>query len=156
MFDAFNRVSKNSSLDGQFYYRTVLSDFVPSPCRAPRRDSLVVFPGLGFESCCSRTCIACKGFTETNRRRYTGQQPATKSARGPDSKARINRWSTESFVPSAVEIGFALCVRARIRSEQWLTMRRIAREAVGFQGDRNVGILFCPASTRPAVRPAPC
>ena len=31
-----------------------------------------------------------------------------------------------------------------------------ARGAVCFQGDRNVGTLFCPASPRPAVRPAPC
>ena len=30
------------------------------------------------------------------------------------------------------------------------------RGAVGFQGDRNVGTLFCPASPHPAVRPAPC
>ena len=27
-----------------------------------------------------------KGFTEINRRRYTSQNPATKSARGPDDK----------------------------------------------------------------------
>ena len=42
----------------------------------------------------SRTCIAGKGFTETNRRRYTAQQPATKSARGSAVKPVINRWST--------------------------------------------------------------
>ena len=35
-----------------------------------------------------------KGFTETNSRRYTGQQPATKSARGPAVKPLVNRGST--------------------------------------------------------------
>ena len=33
-------------------------------------------------------------FTETNSRRYTGQQPATKSARGPAVKPLVNRAST--------------------------------------------------------------
>ena len=32
-----------------------------------------------------------EGFTETNKRRYTGQQPAKKSARGPGDKPLINR-----------------------------------------------------------------
>ena len=45
---------------------------------------------------------------------------------------------------------------AKSRSEQLFTVRWRARGAVGFQGHRNVGTLFCPASPRPAVRPAPC
>ena len=67
----------------------------------------------------------------------------------------INRGSTGRFVPSTVYIGFPLFVLAKRRSEQLLTLRWKARGAVGFQGDRNVGTLFCPASPRPAVRPAP-
>ena len=68
----------------------------------------------------------------------------------------INRGSTGRFVPSTVYIGFPLFVLAKSRSEQLFTVRWRARGAVGFQGHRNVGTLFCPASPRPAVRPAPC
>ena len=111
-------------------------------------------------SLCSRTYLAWKGFTETNRRRYTGQQPATKSARGLGEKQRINRWinrlSTADFVCPSVYIGFPLFVLAKRRSEQLFTVRWRAWGAVGFQGDRNVGTLFCPASRRPAVCPSPC
>ena len=39
----------------------------------------------------SRTGLAWKGFTETNGRRYTGQQPGTKSAFRPADKPAINR-----------------------------------------------------------------
>ena len=45
---------------------------------------------------------------------------------------------------------------AKRRSKQLFTLRWRARGAVGFQRDRNVGTLVCPASPRPAVRPAPC
>ena len=45
---------------------------------------------------------------------------------------------------------------AERRSEQLFTVRWRARGAVGFQGDRNVGTLLCPASPRFAVRSAPC
>ena len=45
---------------------------------------------------------------------------------------------------------------AKRRSEELFTVRWEARGAVGFQGDRNDGTLFCPASPRPAVRLAPC
>ena len=68
----------------------------------------------------------------------------------------INWWSTERLVPSAVFIGFPLVFLAKTHSEQLFTVRLRARGAVCFQGDRNVGTLFCPASRRPAVRPAPC
>ena len=50
----------------------------------------------------SRTCLACRGFTETNRRRHIGQQPGTKSASRPASKPRMNRLSTAGFVPPSV------------------------------------------------------
>ena len=68
----------------------------------------------------------------------------------------INRWSTGRFVPPPFYIGFPLFVLAKRRSEQFFTVRWRARGAVGFKGHRNVGTLFCPASPRPAVRPAPC
>ena len=53
-------------------------------------------------------------------------------------------------------LGFPLFVLAKICSEQLFTVRWKAKGAAGFQGDRNVGTLFCPASPRPAVRSAPC
>ena len=109
--------------------------------------------GVG-QSLFSRTCLAWKGFTETNRRRYTGQQSATKSARGLGDKPRINRLSIGRFVPSAVYIEFPLFVFAKRRSEQLFTARWRAREAVGFQGDRNVRHLVLP-SVAPPRRP-PC
>ena len=99
-------------------------------------------------------------FIETNRRRYTDQQPAKKSARSPDDKSRINwsinRWSTELFVPLAVYIAFPLFVLPKRRFEQFFKVRSRAREALGFKVDRNFNTLFCPASPCPAVRPAPC
>ena len=49
-----------------------------------------------------------------------------------------------------------LFVLVKGRPQQFFTVRWRARGAVGFQGDRNVGTLFCSASPRLAVRPAPC
>ena len=68
----------------------------------------------------------------------------------------MNRGSTRRFVPPPVSIGFSLFVLAKKRLRQFLTVRWSARGAIGFRSNRNVGILFCPASHRPAVRPAPC
>ena len=79
-----------------------------------------------------------------------------KSGRGPSDKLRIDRWSIGRFVPPLVYIGFPLFVLAKKRPGQFFTVRWRARGAVGSQGDRNVGILFCSASPHPAVRPAPC
>ena len=50
----------------------------------------VVNRGLYFSNC-SLTCLAWKGFTETNKRRYTGQQPGTKSAFRPADLPRLHR-----------------------------------------------------------------
>ena len=63
-----------------------------------------------------------KEFTETNRRRYTGQQPAKKDARGPGNKPQINCGSTGRFVPSTVNIGFLLFALAKKHSEQLFTV----------------------------------
>ena len=94
-----------------------------------------------------------KRFTETNRRRYSGQQPGTKSARGPADKPRMNRLSTAGFVPPSVYIGFPLFVLAKRRSGQLSTIPWRARGTVGFLATRPVGILFCPALLRPAAPP---
>ena len=56
--------------------------------------------------------MARKGLTGTKKRRYTAQQPGTKSARGPADKPRINCGSTANFV----YIGFRLFVLMERRS----------------------------------------
>ena len=93
-----------------------------------------------------------KGFTGTNSRRFTGQQPATKSARGPAVKPRVNRSSTGLFVPPPVYIGFPLFGLAKRHSEQLFLVPWRARGSVAFRADRDVGTLVCPSSPRPTVR----
>ena len=73
-----------------------------------------------------------KKFTETGGRRYTCQQPATKSARGPDDKLQVNPWSTRRFFPPPVKVGFPLFVRAKRCPGQVVTVHWGARGAVGF------------------------
>ena len=68
----------------------------------------------------------------------------------------VNCLSTACFVPPPVYIGFPLSVLAKRRPGQLFMVPWRARGTFGFQGDQNVGTLFCPASPRPAVRPAPC
>ena len=48
----------------------------------------------------SRTCFAWKGFTETKRRRSTGQQQGRKSAVRPSDKPVTNHLSIGDFVPA--------------------------------------------------------
>ena len=58
----------------------------------------------------------------TNRRRYAGQQPGTKSGRRLAEKPGINRLSTAGFVPPSVNIGFCLFVLPKSRSGQLSSM----------------------------------
>ena len=63
-------------------------------------------------------CI--KGFTETHRRRYTGQQPRTKSARAPADQRPVNRWSTArqtliSFLHRCTQDFVCLCFRTNVQ-----------------------------------------
>ena len=51
----------------------------------------------------SQTCLAWEGFSKTNRRRYTGQQPGTKSARCPGDNPQMHRLSTAGFDPPSVK-----------------------------------------------------
>ena len=100
--------------------------------------------------------LCMKRVYRDNRRRYTGQQPATKSVRGPAAKPRMNCGSTVRCVPPPVYIGFPLFVLAKRRSGELFTVPWRARGTVAFRADRNVGTLFCPGSPRFAVRYAPC
>ena len=81
---------------------------------------------------CSRTCLTCKGFTETNsnRRWYTGQQPGQKSGRRPADKPVINRGSTAGFVPQPIYIEFRLFVLSKNHSRQLFAIPCRARETV--------------------------
>ena len=90
---------------------------------------------------------------DTNRRRYSVQQPATKSACVPCDKLRINRWinrwSTRSFVPSAVYIGFLWFVPARVIQNSCLQCaggpeRRLASKATEISAP-------CSDQLRPAL-----
>ena len=87
----------------------------------PHPDPPVVRP-------CSRTRLARKGFTQTNKRRHIGQQPGTKSGRRPVDKLDINRCSTAGFVPPSVYIGLPLFMLPKKRSGQCL---RFPRKQVG-------------------------
>ena len=70
---------------------------------------------------------------QIRRRRYTGQQPGTKSVRGPADQPLINRGSTADFVPPSVYIKFRLFVLPKKRPGQCL------RYAVG----QERGLFLC-------------
>ena len=99
-----------------------------------------------------------KKFTEIIRRRYNGQQPGTKSARGPADYRQINRWSTAGFVLPSVYIGFPLFVLPENRpgglssmiwkQREWLTPGRIVPSA-----PPRPAAPPCAAPPRPAISP---
>ena len=99
----------------------------------------------------SRTCLAWRGFTRTQRRRSTGQQPRTKSGRGPADNPDVNWSSTARCVPRIGLHGISF-IRA---SEE--TSRRVVFDA---RGGKMVGCLLgAPTCRRPTLprppRPAP-
>ena len=98
-----------------------------------------------------------KRFTKTNRLRYPGQQPGTKSASRPADKSRMNQSSTERFVPPPVYIGIRLFVLPKSRSRQLSSMPWRARGLVVSWANRPVGVPSCRASCSPAtpLRAAP-
>ena len=109
--------------------------------------------GQARENTNSRTFLAWKEFTKTNRCRNICRQPKkTKSARGPDDTPQVHL--TLFFL--AVQIGSSVFVLVKRPSRQFSTLRRRARRTVSFRSDRSVGKLICQASNRPAVHPAAC
>ena len=98
----------------------------------------------------SRTCLAWKGFTKTNGRRSTGQQPGTKSASRPADKPLTNCLSTGDFVPA---FGWHKMSLVRASGK---TFKRFFHDAL--EGTRDaclLGGLFClrPVLTDPAPPP---
>ena len=57
----------------------------------PLRPSFIRSSQLFWSVDLSRTCLAWRGFTETNRRRSIGQQSGSKSGFRPADKPRVNR-----------------------------------------------------------------
>ena len=94
-----------------------------------------------------------KVYKDNYRRRYTGQQPGTKSGRGPTDKPRKNRLSTAGFVPPSVYMGFRLFVLPETRPGGFSTMVRKVRGTAAFWANRPVGVPSCPSPPRPAAPP---
>ena len=113
---------------------------------------------------------------ETNRRRYTGQLPGTKSGLRPADKLRINRLSIgyqpvvkrslSSYiglhrisvvpvrcVPPSVYIGFRSFVLLKRHSGQLFSMSWTARGSAVSWANRPVGVPSCPAPPCPAATP---
>ena len=98
-----------------------------------------------------------KGFTETKRRRYTGQQPGTKSASRPADKPVVNRGSTAGFFPPSVYIGFRLFVLLERRRSDVSSMPWRVRWTFVSWANSSVGTQSCstPPGRRRAPRPDP-
>ena len=95
-------------------------------------------------------------FTGTNRRRYIGQQPGTKSASRPGDKPDVNRSSTGRFVPPTVYIGFPLFVLPKRCSGQLFSVPWRARGTVVSCSNKHVGVPSCLARpTQPPGRAPP-
>ena len=92
----------------------------------------------------SRTCLARNVFSKTIRRRYIGQQPRTKSARGPADKPLVNRW---------------LCSPIGLNRNSFVRASRDKPRSVffdGLQGKREGCLLVEPTRWRPVLPvPAP-
>ena len=97
----------------------------------------------------SRTCLAWIRFTETNRRRSTGQHPGTKSAFRPADKPLVQCRSNAGFVPS-VYIGFPLFVLLKNRSGQVCSIRCLGGCESRLSPRRTDPSVSRPARPRPA------
>ena len=89
---------------------------------------------------------------QSQRRRSTGQQPGTNSARGPADNPLINRSSTGRFVLPSVYIGFRLFVLPKKPPGRLSSMPWGARGSVVSWANRLAGVPARPAPPRPAER----
>ena len=88
-------------------------------------------------------------FTKTIRRRYTGQQPRTKSGRRPTDKPRVKRGFCSS--DGLHKVSF---VRASKDMPKKLFFHRLENmEDACSWVDRPISVSSCPARLRPAVPP---
>ena len=93
---------------------------------------------------------------DTNRRRYTGQQPGTKSARGPGDKPLIYRLSTGRQPDVLFLQRFTLdflcsCFRRVVQDSCFRCFGRQEGQGVSWV-NRPVGVPLYQAPPRPAVR----
>ena len=88
--------------------------------------------------------------TETNRRRYTGQQPGTKSASRPGDKPVVHRRFCSSIGLHRISL-----VRASIGSPRMSSFHRLGVRDFVFSCANNpvVGVLCCPSPPGSAVPP---
>ena len=101
---------------------------------------------------CAQSHLAWERFTETNRRRYTGQRPGTKSASRPVDKPGTNRGSS-----SPIGLHRVSSVRASKGKPKRSFFPRLGGNGVFFvlgeQSRRRRPVLLVPARPRrPAVR----
>ena len=87
-------------------------------------------------------------YKKTNRRRYNGQQPGTKSTSRPADKPLVNR----GFCSSVGLHG--MFVLPKSRSQGLSLIRRGVRGSVLSWANRSVGVPFCPALPSPPLRRA--
>ena len=88
--------------------------------------------------------------TKTIRRRYSGQQPGTKSGRRPADKPRIDRLSTAGFVPPSVYIGVSF-----VRASRDTPRRAVFDCLVGKRVGCRLGEPTCPRPAPPSRRAPP-
>ena len=92
----------------------------------------------------SRTCLACKGFTGTTRRRCTRQHPGTKRApRLADKNA--DKPVTNSGFCSPVGLFRVSLVRASRVTPRKTFFHRLGNAVVSW-ANRHIGVLCCPSS----------
>ena len=93
---------------------------------------------------------------KTNRRRYTGQQPGTKSGRRPGDKTGYRPRVNRGFVPPSVYIGFPLFVLPKDVQDIVLDALEGNRDGC-LLGEpiRRRPVLPCPALPRPLRRAPP-
>ena len=125
----------------------------PPRCAPLHRDPPVVCQGFKLERCLSinvcmysQTCLACKGYTETIRRRYTGPQPGTKSVRGSADQPLI-------LFLHRFYIRIIVFLLPETRIEGFSPMVGKIKRTVIFLANRPVGVSFCPSPPRLASPP---
>ena len=88
VFDALEGTRKDCSPGEQSCWHPVLPKLAPPPSRAPQCNPPVVCPGLRLHRFPGHS-LHEKGLQRKKKRRYTGQQPGTKSAFRPDGQLLI-------------------------------------------------------------------
>ena len=117
-------------------------------CSAVRHAATAATTPRPVPSCHDRLCIICKfwirelpehalheKFTETNRRRYIGQKPETKSSRGPANISDLNRMFFFSYVFFGADLHIISILRASEQASRIVIFSVLKGKRVGcFRG----------------------